>query len=160
VAYAIVDEMQVVIVKDQDHASTGGWIFTLVGGAISWASRKQTLIASSIMESKFIPLASASKEGEWLREILHEIPLWPRPIALIYIPCDNQATLARVYNHVYHENSRHIGLRELITNGVITIDYVKASQNLENPFIEGLPRDLVNKTSREMRLKPMIEDHQ
>jgi len=153
------------IVKDQDHASTSGWIFTLAGGAISWASKKQTLIASSTMESEFIALASTSKEGEWLCEILHEIPLWPKPIAPISIHCDNQATLTRAYNHVYNGKSRHIGLRhscvrELITNGVITIDYVKSSQNLADPFTKGLPRDLVNKTSRGMGLKPMTENHQ
>ena len=41
-----------------------------------------------------------------------------------------------------------------------TIDYVKSSQNLADPFTKGLPRDLVNKTSRGMGLKPMTENHQ
>jgi len=50
-------------VKDQDQAFTSGRIFTLVGGAISWTSKKQSLIASSTMESEFIALALASKEG-------------------------------------------------------------------------------------------------
>ena len=100
-----------------------------------------------------------------LHEIQHEIPLWPKPIAPISIHCDNQATLARPYNHVYNCKSRHNGLRhscvrELITNGVITIDYVKSSQNLADPFTKGLLRDLVNKTSRGMGLKPMTENHQ
>jgi len=153
------------IVKDQDHASTSGWIFTLVGGAISWALKKQTLITSSTMDSEFIALASASKEGEWLREILYEIPMWPKSLVPISIHCDNQTTLARAYNHVYNGKSKHIGLRhscvrELITNGVITIDYVKSSQNLADPFTKGLPRDLVNKTSREKGLKPMTKYHQ
>jgi len=55
---------------------------------------------------------------------------------------------------------RHNCVRELITNGVTTIDYVKSSQNSTDPFTKGLPRDFVNKTSRGMRLKPMTEDHQ
>ena len=117
-------------------------------------------MAGSTMESEFIALASASKEAEWLRDLLHEIPLWPKPIAPISIHCDNQATLARAYSQMYNGKSRHIGLRhscvrELITNGVITIDYVKSSQNLADPFTKGLSRDLVNKTSRGMGLKPM-----
>lgn len=150
------------IVRDQNHASTTGWIFTLGGGAISWASRKQTLLASSTMESEFIALDSATKEAEWLRELLHEIPLWPKPIAPISIRCDNEATLARAYSQVYNGKSRHIGLRhscvrQLITNGVITIDYVRSSQNLADPLTKALPRDVVNKTSRGMGLKPMIQ---
>jgi len=117
------------------------------------------------MDSEFIALASASKEGEWLREILYEIPMWPKSLVPISIHCDNQTTLARAYNHVYNGKSKHIGLRhscvrELITNGVITIDYVKSSQNLADPFTKGLPRDLVNKTSREKGLKPMTKYHQ
>jgi hypothetical protein len=34
--------------------STLGYIFMLVGGAISWKSTKQTIIASSTMEAEFI----------------------------------------------------------------------------------------------------------
>lgn len=34
-----------------DNKSTSGWIFTLGGGAISWASKKQTCISHSTMES-------------------------------------------------------------------------------------------------------------
>ncbi|KAK9092583.1 hypothetical protein Syun_027494 [Stephania yunnanensis] len=148
------------IVKDQNHASTSGWIFTLAGGAISWASKKQTLMAGSTMESEFIALASASKEAEWLRELLHEIQLWPKSVAPNSIHCDNEATLVRAYSQMYNGKSRHIGLRhscvgELITNGVITIDYVRSKQNLADPLTKGLSRDLVNKTSRGMDLKPM-----
>ncbi|CAM8988449.1 unnamed protein product [Rhodiola kirilowii] len=38
----------------EDHSSTSGWVFLLGGGAISWASKKQTCITSSTMESEFI----------------------------------------------------------------------------------------------------------
>ncbi|GJS72940.1 zinc finger, CCHC-type containing protein [Tanacetum coccineum] len=44
-------------------------------GAISWASKKQTYITSSIMESEFVALAAAGKEAEWLRNLIIEIPL-------------------------------------------------------------------------------------
>ncbi|CAM8929486.1 unnamed protein product [Rhodiola kirilowii] len=54
----------------EDHSSTSGWVFLLGGGAISWASKKQTCITSSTMESEFIALAAAGKEAEWLRKNL------------------------------------------------------------------------------------------
>ncbi|GJV49702.1 zinc finger, CCHC-type containing protein [Tanacetum coccineum] len=38
------------------HSSTSGWVFLLGGGAISWASKKQTCITSSTMESEFVAL--------------------------------------------------------------------------------------------------------
>ena len=127
----------------EDHASTSGWIFTLGGGAISWGSKKQTCIADSTMAVEFVALASTSKEAEWLRGLIHEIPLWSKPVAPISIHCDSEATLARAYSHVYNGKSRHIGLRhsyvrDLISNGVITVDFVRSNQNLADPLTKGL----------------------
>ncbi|GKB83556.1 hypothetical protein Tco_0950451 [Tanacetum coccineum] len=48
----------------EDNSSTNGWVFLLGGGATSWASKKQTCITSSTMESKFVALASIGKEAE------------------------------------------------------------------------------------------------
>ncbi|GJV46510.1 hypothetical protein Tco_1431046 [Tanacetum coccineum] len=31
----------------------------------------------------FVALAAAGKEAEWLRNLIHEIPIWPKPIAPI-----------------------------------------------------------------------------
>ena len=47
----------------EDHTSTTRWVFLLGGGAISWASKKQTCITTSTMESEFIALAAAGKEN-------------------------------------------------------------------------------------------------
>ncbi|GJZ16530.1 zinc finger, CCHC-type containing protein [Tanacetum coccineum] len=69
----------------EDSSSTIGWVFLLGGGTISWASKKQTCITGSNMESEFVALAAASKEAEWLRKLIHEIPIWPKPIAPISI---------------------------------------------------------------------------
>nr|GFB21452.1 zinc finger, CCHC-type [Tanacetum cinerariifolium] len=51
----------------EDSSFTSGWVFLLGGGAISWASNKQTCILSSTMETEFVALAVAGKEAEWLR---------------------------------------------------------------------------------------------
>ncbi|GJU82138.1 zinc finger, CCHC-type containing protein [Tanacetum coccineum] len=52
----------------EDHSSTSGWVFLLGGGAISWASKKQTCITSStIRVLNLWPLAAAGNEAEWLR---------------------------------------------------------------------------------------------
>ncbi|GJZ94614.1 zinc finger, CCHC-type containing protein [Tanacetum coccineum] len=42
-------------------------VFLLGGGAISWAYKKQTCITGSTMKSKFVALAAAGKEAEWLK---------------------------------------------------------------------------------------------
>nr|GEZ04204.1 zinc finger, CCHC-type [Tanacetum cinerariifolium] len=60
----------------EDNSSTSGWVFLLGGGAISWASKKQTCITGSTMKSEFVALAAIGKEAEWLKNLLLEIPLW------------------------------------------------------------------------------------
>ncbi|GJR69606.1 zinc finger, CCHC-type containing protein [Tanacetum coccineum] len=52
----------------EDHSSTSGWVF-LLGGA--------------------------GNEAEWLRNLVYEIPLWPKPVSTISIRCDSAATLAK-----------------------------------------------------------------
>ncbi|GJW87086.1 zinc finger, CCHC-type containing protein [Tanacetum coccineum] len=42
------------------NSSISGCVFLLGGGVISWASKKQTCITSSIMESEFVALAAAN----------------------------------------------------------------------------------------------------
>ncbi|GJY51328.1 hypothetical protein Tco_0442175, partial [Tanacetum coccineum] len=110
-------------------SSTSGWVFFLGGCVISWASKKQTCITSSTMEYEFVALVVAGKEAEWLRNLIHEIPIWPKPITSISIHCDSATTLARAYSQIYNGKSRHLNvrhsmIRELIMNGVISIEFV------------------------------------
>ncbi|KAG7547628.1 Zinc finger CCHC-type [Arabidopsis suecica] len=144
--------------NEENHSSTSGWVFLLGGGAISWASKKQTCITNSTMESEFVALAAAGREAEWLRHLVSEIPLWPKPVSPISIHCDSQATLAKAYSQVYNGKSRHLGLRdsgirELITHGVITIEFIRSQQNLADHLTKGLARDLVIKSAKGMGLK-------
>ncbi|XP_040868812.1 secreted RxLR effector protein 161-like [Glycine max] len=46
-----------------DSKATSGYIFSLAGGAVSWKSKKQTILAQSTMESEMIALATASEEA-------------------------------------------------------------------------------------------------
>ncbi|GJS56747.1 zinc finger, CCHC-type containing protein [Tanacetum coccineum] len=88
------------ISNTKDNSSTSGWVFLLGGGAISWASKKQTCITSSTTESEFVALAAAGKEVEWLRNLILEILLWSKPIAPISIRCDSAATMAKTYSQM------------------------------------------------------------
>ncbi|GJY23304.1 hypothetical protein Tco_0396962, partial [Tanacetum coccineum] len=96
-----------VISNTEDNSSTSGWVFMLGEGA----SKKQTCITGSRMESKFVALAAADKEAKWLRNLILEIPLWSKLIALISIRCDSAATLAKAYSKMYNGKSRHLGVR-------------------------------------------------
>lgn len=86
----------------EDHTSTSKWIFMLDGCTIFWEFKKQICIADSTMAVEIIALAPASKEAEWLRDIIHEILLQSKPLPPISIHCDSGATLSRAYNEIYN----------------------------------------------------------
>ncbi|GJS98760.1 zinc finger, CCHC-type containing protein [Tanacetum coccineum] len=115
----------------KDSRSTSGYVFTLGGAAISWKSSKQTVIAKSTMESEFIALDKCGEEAEWLRQFVEDIPR--------------------------HIRRRHNSIRQLLSTGVISIDYVASKDNIADPFTKGLSRELVSKSSKGMGLKPLKE---
>ena len=85
-----------------DSKATSGYIFRIVGGAISWKSKKQTIMAQSTMEFVIIALASACEEASWLRNLLSDNPLWERPIPTILIRCDSTVAIGKVQNLYYN----------------------------------------------------------
>ena len=53
--------------------STSRYVFTLGGGAISWRSTKQSCIANSTMEAKYVAACEAVKEVVWLKKFLSDL---------------------------------------------------------------------------------------
>ena len=130
----------------KDTKSTSGYVFTLGGAAVSWKSSKQTCIARSTMEYEFIALDKAGEEAEWLRQFLEDISIWPKPMPAICIHCDSQSAIGRAHNDMYNGKSRHIRrrhntVRQFLSNGIISIDYIKSKDNLADPLTKDLTRE-------------------
>ena len=43
--------------------STSGYVFTLYGGAVSWKSTRQNVVATSSTEAEYIACSNAAKEA-------------------------------------------------------------------------------------------------
>lgn len=87
--------------------------------------------------------------------------LWKKPILSILVHCDSVATLAKAYSHIYNGKSRHLGIRhsfvrEVITFGVITVEFVRSQQNLVDHLTKGLARDLIIKSVMGMGMKSIM----
>nr|GEW14771.1 zinc finger, CCHC-type [Tanacetum cinerariifolium] len=118
------------ISNTKDNLSTSGWVFLLGGGVISWASKKQTCITGSIMESKFMALAAVGKEAKWLKNFLLEIPLWVKPITPIFVRCDSAATLAKAYSQMYNGKSKHLVPLDL-SKDTIPYNRLRSSRSIQ-----------------------------
>ncbi|KAL0287063.1 UNVERIFIED_CONTAM: Secreted RxLR effector protein [Sesamum angustifolium] len=146
-------------VTDNDEvSSTSGYVFTLGGGVVSWKSVKQTYIARSTMKFEFIALELAGQEVEWLRNLVGDMPMWGSSIP-VSIHCDFQATIGIAKNYAYNGKRRHIRIRhgtvkELLMNGIISLEYVRSERNLVDPLTKGLTRRIILETSRAMGLNP------
>ncbi|KAF3685515.1 hypothetical protein FXO37_00574 [Capsicum annuum] len=109
------------------------------------------------MESEFIALDKAGEETEWLRNFLEDIPYWPKPVALVCIHCDSQETIGNGKSR--HIRRRYNTVRELLSSRIITINYVKSKDNVSDLLIKGLFREGVERTSKEMGLRPRTSQH-
>ena len=113
------------------------------------------------MELEFIALDKAGEEAEWLHHFLEDMPMWMKPVPSICIHCDSKSAIGRAQSHMYNGKSRHIRrrhntMRQLLSSGIISIDFIKSKENIADPLTKSLSREQVNCSSRGMGLKPII----
>ena len=80
----------------------------------------------------------------------------------ICIHCDCQYVIGKAQNSMYNGKSKHIRrrhdtIRQLLSTRVISLDYVRSKDNIVDPLTKRLNRELVEKSSRGMGLKPIKE---
>jgi len=85
------------------HAISG-YAFLLDGGAISWSSKKQSLVTASTTEAEYVAATNAAKEAFWLRKITAE--LFPSDHELITLYSDNKAAQSLAINENYHASGK------------------------------------------------------
>jgi len=84
-----------------DRKSQEGHVFlTSNGGAVTWQSRKQSLIAMSTLEAEFIACLEASREAKWLLQLQKDIHGSRRDSPPLPINCDNQGALTLITTEI------------------------------------------------------------
>jgi hypothetical protein len=125
-----------------DRKSQGGFVFMMNSGAISWSSRKQTLVALSTLEAEYIACSSAAREAKWLRQLSLDVKNTTdkRPATIF---SDNQGALKTIYSGATKANTKHIDVqyhnsRDLHHTGVLSYTYVKSSDNIADVMTKAL----------------------
>ena len=148
--------------SDSDHArqidrhSISGFAFLYGGGAVSWSSKRQSVIALSSTEAEYIALANATREAIWLRRLYSEIvsPLaHPTPIF-----SDNQGVKSLMKDNMNHVCMKHIDVqyhftREAVESHAITIIYVPTEEMTADIFMKLLPTPLFSKFCHALRVR-------
>jgi hypothetical protein len=133
-----------------DRHSICGYVFTLNKGAISWSSKKQSVVALSSTEAEYIGITHAAKEATWIRHLLSELY---SPLVLQYpitLYCDNKSAIELVKNATFHSRTKHIAIRyhfirEAHNDGTIVLDHRGTDEMPADIFTKPLDRIKLNK---------------
>jgi hypothetical protein len=80
----------------------------LNGGAVSWRSCKQSVIAGSTTEAEYMAASEASSEWVWIRNFITELGVVPSALDPLEILCDNTGAIALAKEPRYHPKTKHI----------------------------------------------------
>lgn len=124
-----------------DRKSVTGWVAKVNGDPISWASKKQRVVAQSTCEAELYAEAAAIQEVLWLRGLLAELGLHVRTGSLVY--GDNQSTLALSKNGVKSERTKHVDVKyffitETVESGQVKLQWVPTQQQQADMFTKAL----------------------
>ncbi|KAJ9535448.1 hypothetical protein OSB04_un001427, partial [Centaurea solstitialis] len=156
------DSLEIVGYSDSDFGgcqdtgrSTSGYMYILAGGAISWKSVKQTLVASSTMAAEFVACYEASNHGIWLRNFVTGLRIVKgveRPLKLF---CDNNSAVLYSNNNRSTIKSKHIDIKflvvkERVQNGQILIEHIGTNSMLADPLTKALVPKVFHEHTRNM----------
>ena len=129
--------------SSQEHRhAISGYAFLIDGGAVSWAAKRQEIVALSTTEAEYVATTHAAKEAVWLRRLIGEAfrPLIdPTPLY-----CDNQSAIALTKDGQYHARTKHIDIRYhfirfVIDNGTVKLIYCPTDEMVADTLTKALP---------------------
>jgi hypothetical protein len=136
-----------------DRKSTGGYIFKMNGGAISWKSTKQKIVTLSSCEAEYVALTEAAKEAMWIKLLDKNVKKSEEKIMTIYE--DNQSTIKLSKNPIQSDKSKHIDvryhfIREKVEEKKIDVKYIPTTDQVADIFTKSLGKILHEKFRKEL----------
>jgi hypothetical protein len=110
---------------------------------ISWFSRKQTTVALNTIEEEYMESCLACTEAVWLRILLSR--LFDIELDATIICCDNQNCIKLSVNPVFHDKSKHIGIkyhfiRDVVEKGAVKLHYVATNEQVADVLTKPLSK--------------------
>ena len=144
-----------------DRKSTSRYVFTLMGGAISWKSSKQTITTSSTMYAEFVACYEASGQVNWLKKFLLGLKVVDsihRPLKLYY---DNYPAVQYAHNNKSSGAAKHIDIKyyvvkDKIQDHEIKLEHISTEKMLADPLTKGLPPNVFREHVAGMGLKESL----
>jgi transposase InsO family protein len=129
--------------SSQEHRKAiSGYAFLINGGAVSWASKKQEIIALSTAEAEYVAITHAAKEAIWLRRLINELFQPFKSPTTLY--CDNQSAIALTRDGQFHARTKHIDIRYhfiryVVADGTVNLIYCPTDEMVADTLTKALP---------------------
>eukprot|EP00253_Pinus_taeda_P019228 PITA_19228 len=116
-----------------DRKSTSGYVFHMGSGAISWASKKLSIVALSIAEAEYVAATAVACQVVWMRRMLRSLGQEKAKATVIF--CDNSSAITLSKNSMFHKRTKHIDtrfhyIRELVNNGEIILEHCRTQEQV------------------------------
>ena len=128
--------------------STTGYVFIAGGAAVSWCSKKQSVVARSSTEAEHSASAQAGGEATWLQEFVKELKPGAK-FEAIRIFSDNQANLKMMQKHEARGRTRHIAIqkayvRDLMEKGIAAFEWIGIEEQVADSLTKAVNENKVN----------------
>lgn len=130
----------------------------MCGGAISWKSQRQSIVALSSTEAEYIALSSTVKGALWILQFVNELK--PLFAATTIIYGDNSSSLKIGEVEAFRERTKHIDvrhhhIRQQIAEKRIELRYVSTHNNTADLLTKALTGEKTVKFTEGMGLKTL-----
>jgi hypothetical protein len=137
-----------------DRKSTSGTCQFLGRSLVSWASKKQNLVALSTAEPEYIVAVHCWAQLLWMRQTLTD---YGYKLSKVPLLCDNESTICMADNPVEHSRTKHIDiqyhfLRDHQQRWDIEIAYVNTKNHLADIFTKPLDEKTFSKLRNELNI--------
>lgn len=127
----------------ENRRSVGAFAMLLAGGAVSWRSKQQSLIATSTTESEMIALSDATKEVLSFRALMRDLGVTQPSSTRIFE--DNSACIAIAQNPSHYGRTKHFSVitlfvRERIAFGDVHLEYCPTADMTADVLTKGLAK--------------------
>lgn len=129
-----------------------------VWATVAWSSRKQATIAMSSTEAEYIAVLYASRELQWLRQLLVDIDVHTNKPIIIHE--DNQDCIRLIESErsgtrTKHINVCHYQLRDLREKKIIDLEYCPSNEMLADILTKPLPKETFLRMSGKLGLNQL-----
>ena len=126
-----------------DKKSTTGYLFVMVGRAVSWRSAKKSVTTSLIMEAEYVACYEATRHAVWLQNFIRDFGVFESIERPIMMYCDNNAMMSFSNNlkgtpGEMYIDVKYFVVKEKVEKDLITVVHTPTYNMVANPLTKAL----------------------